>query len=61
MIEPTETESKRTLDEFAATVAAILEEYKADPERVLHAPYETPVRKLDEVGAARNPDLRYHK
>ncbi len=59
MIEPTETESKRTLDEFADTIAAILEEYKANPDRVLHAPHDTPVKKLDEVTAARNPDLKF--
>lgn len=59
MFEPTETESKRTLDEFADAIAAILEKYETDPERVLHAPYATPVRKLDDVAAARNPDLRY--
>lgn len=57
MMEPTETESKRTLDEFAATVEAILADAKADPEKALHAPYTTPVRKLDEVTAARRPVL----
>ncbi|MDP8244651.1 MAG: aminomethyl-transferring glycine dehydrogenase subunit GcvPB [Candidatus Hinthialibacter antarcticus] len=57
MIEPTETESKRTLDEFAAVVADIMAEAKADPEKALHAPYTTPVRKLDEVTAARQPVL----
>lgn len=59
MIEPTETESKRTLDDFADVVASILEAYQTDPERVLHAPYETPVRRLDEVKAARQPDLAF--
>ncbi|MBN2325845.1 MAG: aminomethyl-transferring glycine dehydrogenase subunit GcvPB [Candidatus Omnitrophica bacterium] len=61
MIEPTETESKRTLDAFAEAVASIFEEYQTDPERVLHAPHETPVRKLDEVKAARQPDLAYQE
>lgn len=59
MIEPTETESKRTLDEFADMIAAILQEYKTNPDRVLHAPHDTPVKKLDEVTAARSPDLKY--
>lgn len=59
MIEPTETESKRTLDAFVDAARDIIDEYKTDPDRVLHAPYSTPVRKLDEVAAARNPDLVY--
>ena len=57
MFEPTETESKRTLDSFVEAVAGILREYQDDPEKVLHAPHTTPVRKLDEVAAARQPDL----
>ncbi len=57
MMEPTETESKRTLDEFAATVEKIMTDAKADPEKALHAPYTTPVRRLDEVTAARSPVL----
>jgi len=57
MFEPTETESKRTLDAFADAVAEILREYQENPEKVLHAPHTTPVRKLDEVTAARRPDL----
>lgn len=57
MIEPTETESKRTLDAFADAVASILDEYRDDPERALSAPHTTPVKRLDEVAAARKPDL----
>ncbi len=57
MIEPTETESKQTLDDFASTVAQIIEDYKTDPEHVLHAPHTLPVKRLDEVTAARQPDL----
>ncbi len=60
MIEPTETESKQTLDAFTETVKNILEEYKNNPEKVLHAPHTLPVKRLDEVKAARQPDLIYH-
>lgn len=59
MIEPTETESKRTLDAFVDAVKEIIEEYKTNPEHVLHAPHQTPVRRLDEVTAARKPELVY--
>ncbi|MEW6236620.1 MAG: aminomethyl-transferring glycine dehydrogenase subunit GcvPB [Candidatus Omnitrophota bacterium] len=57
MIEPTETESKRTLDEFADAAAQVLKNYENDQKRVLSAPHTMPVRKLDEVKAARQPDL----
>lgn len=59
MMEPTETESKRTLDDFVEAVRDVFKAYEENPERVLHAPHTTPVRRLDEVGAARNPDLIY--
>jgi len=58
MVEPTETETKETLDAFADAVAAILREAAADPEIALGAPYSTPVRRLDEVAAAKNPIIR---
>jgi glycine dehydrogenase subunit 2 len=58
LIEPTETETKETLDRFAELVAAVLREAKDDPEIALGAPYTTPVRRLDEAGAARNPVVR---
>ena len=58
LIEPTETESKETLDRFAEVVAEILREAKEDPEVAQHAPYTTPVRRLDEAAAARHPVLR---
>lgn len=61
MMEPTETESKETLDEFAANLGKIVAEATEDPELVKGAPYNTPVGRLDEVTAARNPILRYHK
>ncbi len=59
MIEPTETESLEELDRFADTMLAIAAEIETDPELVKGAPYTTPVRRLDEAGAARNPDLRW--
>lgn len=59
MIEPTETESKETLDAFADALAAIVQEARENPDLVKGAPYTTPVRRLDEVRAARNPDLRW--
>src|SRR5205085_6271335 len=58
LIEPTETETKETLDRFADVVAEILEEARDDPEVARAAPYTTPVRRLDEAGAARRPVLR---
>ncbi|MBI4498645.1 MAG: aminomethyl-transferring glycine dehydrogenase subunit GcvPB, partial [Chloroflexi bacterium] len=59
MIEPTETESKESLDAFIAAMRAIAREAAENPEAVLTAPHTTPVRKLDEAGAARNPRLRW--
>ena len=59
MIEPTETESKETLDAAVSALREILERAKSEPERLHGAPHRTPVRRLDEVRAARNPILRY--
>ncbi len=59
MIEPTETEPLESLDVFAEAMLSIAEEAAADPKLVTHAPYTTPVRRLDEAGAARNPDLAW--
>ena len=53
MIEPTETESKPTLDAFVAAMREIVEEAHTDPTLVKSAPHDTPVRRLDEVKAAR--------
>ena len=58
MIEPTETESKETLDAFVAALKAIDREVSEDPALVKDAPHTTPVSRLDEVRAARQPDLR---
>ncbi|HLU82662.1 MAG TPA: aminomethyl-transferring glycine dehydrogenase subunit GcvPB [Trueperaceae bacterium] len=59
MVEPTETESLETLDAYVATLGEILERAASDPEYLHGAPYSTPVRRLDEVKAARQPLLRY--
>jgi glycine dehydrogenase subunit 2 len=58
LIEPTETETKETLDSFAEIVADILREACEDPAIAQNAPYTTPVRRLDEAGAARRPVVR---
>jgi glycine dehydrogenase subunit 2 len=58
MVEPTETETKESLDAFADAVEKILAEAEADPEVARQAPYTTPVRRLDEVKATRQPVLR---
>lgn len=61
MIEPTETESKETLDGFIDAMIKISEEAKENPELVKSAPHNTIVRRLDEVKAARNPVLKWSK
>ncbi len=58
MIEPTETESKQTLDAFADALILIAGEAKANPELLHSAPHVTPVSRLDEVQAARQPVLQ---
>jgi glycine dehydrogenase subunit 2 len=58
MVEPTETETRETLDAFADAIAAILREAREDPQIAREAPYTTPVRRLDEVAAARRPVIR---
>ncbi len=59
MVEPTETETRETLDSFvAAVVAEILREAATDPEIARTAPHTAPVRRLDEAGAARHPVVR---
>nr|WP_233243921.1 aminomethyl-transferring glycine dehydrogenase subunit GcvPB [Paraconexibacter algicola] len=58
MIEPTETETKETLDAFADAVVAILREAQEDPSIAQNAPYTTPVRRLDEAAAAKQPVIR---
>jgi glycine cleavage system P protein (glycine dehydrogenase) subunit 2 len=59
MFEPTETESKRSIDDLAAVCAAIVDEADRDLAFVQAAPHETPVERVDEVRAARQPVLRW--
>jgi len=61
MIEPTETESKETLDAFADALRKIVKEAEENPDLVKNAPYNTPVRRLDETLANRNPIPRWKK
>jgi glycine dehydrogenase subunit 2 len=59
MVEPTETESKQTLDAFVEAMKEIARDAEENPEALHSAPHNTPVRRLDDVRAARNPDLRW--
>ena len=59
MIEPTETESRETMDQFIGAMRMIAEEARTTPELLKSAPHHTPVRRVDEVGAAKNPVLRW--
>ena len=59
MVEPTETESKETLDAFADAMVAIAREVEENPDLVLQAPSTTPVSRLNEGQAARDLDVRY--
>ncbi|UJL44832.1 aminomethyl-transferring glycine dehydrogenase subunit GcvPB [Virgibacillus sp. NKC19-16] len=61
MVEPTETESKETLDGFIDSMISIAEETKNDPELVQEAPHNTIVKRMDETTAARKPILSYSK
>ncbi|AWI03016.1 aminomethyl-transferring glycine dehydrogenase subunit GcvPB [Clostridium drakei] len=61
MIEPTETESKETLDGFIDSMIKIAEEARENPEILVNAPHNTPIKRLDEVKAARNPVIKYSK
>ncbi|GAB6173536.1 aminomethyl-transferring glycine dehydrogenase subunit GcvPB [Paradesulfitobacterium aromaticivorans] len=61
MIEPTETESVETLNQFAEALIKIAEEARTDVELVKNAPHTTLVTRLDETGAARHPNIRWQK
>lgn len=61
MIEPTETESKETLDGFIDKMIQIAKEVEENPEIVQEAPHTTVIKRLDETMAARKPILRYQK
>lgn len=58
LIEPTETESKQEIDAFAETMSIILEEAKTSPDKVKNAPFTMPVKRLDDVKAARDMDFK---
>ena len=60
MIEPTETESKETLDNFADVMTKIAQEAKENPELLKEAPQNTPVTRLDETNAIKNLDIKYN-
>lgn len=59
MIEPTETESKETIDAFIETMIEIARLANEDPDKIKQAPVNMPIKRLDEVRAARNPDLSW--
>ena len=59
MIEPTETESKETLDHFIEVMKTIAQEAAEEPDLLYNAPHNTPNTRLDEARAARRPDLRW--
>ncbi len=59
LIEPTESETKEAIDAFCEVMLTIAREAEENPEVVLAAPTETPVRRLDEAGAARRPIVRW--
>jgi glycine dehydrogenase subunit 2 len=61
MIEPTETESRESLDQFIEAMLTIAKEAEENPELITGAPHTTPIGRLDETLAARNPDVRYVK
>ena len=61
MIEPTETESKETLDNFINAMIQIADEAKSNPEIVQEAPHNTVIKRLDETTASRKPILRFQR
>ena len=61
MMEPTETETKETLDAFADALLAIAREAQDEPEALKAAPASTPVGRLDETRAARRPVLAWRR
>ena len=59
MVEPTETETRETLDEAIEVLRSLYDIAHTDPEYLHNAPHSTPVTRLDEVNAARHPVLKY--
>lgn len=61
MVEPTENESKETLDGFINVMRQIAEEAKTDPDLVKSAPHNTPIGRVDDVLAAKHPVVTYRQ
>ena len=61
MVEPTENESKETLDGFIAVMRQIAQEAKTDPDLVKTAPHDTPIGRVDDVLAAKHPVVTYRQ
>ena len=61
MIEPTENESKETLDSFIAVMRKIADEAKTNPDEVKSAPHTTPIGRVDDVLAAKHPVTTYRQ
>jgi glycine dehydrogenase subunit 2 len=61
MIEPTETESKETMDEFIKVLIELKNKAYTDPDYLKNAPYSTPIKRVDDVLAARHPILKYEQ
>jgi glycine dehydrogenase subunit 2 len=61
MIEPTENESKETIDGFIQVMRQIAEEAKSDPEMVKSAPHNTPIGRVDDVLAAKHPIVTFRQ
>ncbi|MFT7700374.1 MAG: glycine dehydrogenase subunit 2, partial [Candidatus Krumholzibacteriia bacterium] len=59
MVEPTETESRESLDYFVDVMRSIYREAQENPDLLRDAPFSTPVGRMDEAGAARDPDLSW--
>jgi len=60
MIEPTETETKEELDRFVSVLESIIKEINGNPQIVKEAPHTTPVKRLDEVKAAKELNIKYN-
>ena len=59
MIEPTESEGLEVLDDFVSKMIKIAKDVEQNPEEIISSPHKTPVKKVDEVQAARYPDLKF--
>ena len=59
MIEPTESETKEVLDNFVSVMLDIAKKSETNPKEIISAPHSTPVKRIDEVLAARKPDLKF--